>query len=77
MVNGTTKNGSGNGFVNEHDLGWDSLPPATTEKLAQPLDPGLVSYRKGRANRDYAYIEGRTAIDQANRIFGCAPRHAA
>ena len=50
--------------------GWDSLPPAITEKLSQPLDPSLVSQRRGRAGRDYSYIEGHTVIDQANRIFG-------
>ena len=50
--------------------GWDSLPPKVTEKLSQPLDPSLVSQRRGRAGRDYSYIEGHTVIDQANRIFG-------
>ena len=49
---------------------WDILPPAVIEKLGQTLDPGLVSQRKGRAGRTYSYVEGRTAIDQANRIFG-------
>ena len=78
MSNGTSQNGnaSSNGVhpdaaaVTAHDLAWDSLPPAVTAKLAGPLDPGLVSHRKGRAGRAYAYLEGRTAIDQANRIFG-------
>ena len=70
MVNGTSNNGGGNGVVGEHDLGWDSLSPAVTEKLAQPLDPGLVSQRKGRAGRSYDYLEGHAVIDQANRIFG-------
>ena len=50
--------------------GWDSLPPAVTRELAKPLDPSLVSQRRGRAGRDYSYIEGHTVIDQANRIFG-------
>ncbi len=54
----------------EMSLFWDSLPPAVTETLSQPLDPGLVSERKGRAGRSYSYIEGHSAIDQANRIFG-------
>ena len=49
---------------------WDSLPPAVTRELAKPLDPSLVSQRRGRAGRDYSYIEGHTVIDQANRIFG-------
>ena len=78
MQNGTTAtlNGSRNGShpgpvaVEEHDLLWDGIPPATTAKLGEPLDEGLVSHRKGRGGRTFAYIEGRAAIDQANRIFG-------
>ncbi len=78
MQNGTTAtlNGSRNGShpepvaVEEHDLLWDGLPPATTQKLGEPLDEGLVSHRKGRGGRTFAYLEGRSAIDQANRIFG-------
>ena len=76
MQNGTTaiisRNGSHPGpvAVEEHDLLWDGLPPATKAKLGEPLDEGLVSHRKGRGGRTFAYIEGRAAIDQANRIFG-------
>ena len=51
-------------------LFWDSISPAVTEMLSKPLDAGLVSQRKGRAGRSYSYIEGHTAIDQANRVFG-------
>ena len=51
-------------------LFWDSLPPAVTEMLSKPLDTALVSQRKGRAGRSYSYIEGHSAIDQANRVFG-------
>ncbi len=51
-------------------LHWDALAPRVTEALAQPLDPELVSQRKGRGGRKFDYIEGHTAIDQANRIFG-------
>ena len=75
MVNGTN-NGSSNGVhpevatVSELDLLWDSLPLAVVQELAKPLDAGLVSHRKGRNGRTYAYVEGRTVIDQANRIFG-------
>ena len=54
------------------DLLWESLPPTVTQKLGEPLDEGLVSHRKGRGNRAFAYLEGRTAIDQANRILGFA-----
>ena len=54
--------------------GWLSsgtpCPASVTEKLAQPLDASLVSQRKGRGNRSFSYVEGRTVIDQANRIFG-------
>ena len=80
-MNGTNRNGSGNGvhkdaaIVNAHDpvssdLLWDGLSPAVANALEQPLDPGLVSQRKGRAGRTYSYIEGHTVIAQANRIFG-------
>ena len=69
-----TVNGSRNGVhpepVPERDLVWESLPPAVTQRLGEALDAGLVSQRKGRGNRSYAYLEGRTAIDQANRVFG-------
>ncbi len=51
-------------------LHWDALAPRITEALAQPLDPELVSQRKGRGGRQFDYIEGHTAIDQANKIFG-------
>ncbi|MCY3588617.1 MAG: RAD52 family DNA repair protein [Chloroflexi bacterium] len=51
-------------------LHWDALAPRVTEALAQPLDPQLVSQRKGRKGRMFDYIEGHTAIDQANKIFG-------
>ena len=74
-ANGVAKNGDGNGrhatdSIPAHDLLWDSLPASVTEKLAQPLDASLVSQRKGRGNRSFSYVEGRTVIDQANRIFG-------
>ena len=76
MTNGKNGNGTGNGvhkdasIIGNHDLLWDGLSPAVTQKLSEPLDPSLVSRRKGRGNRQFAYVEGRTAIDQANRIFG-------
>ena len=82
--NGHHSNGTGNGIVHlngnghkpdaaiidTHELLWDGLSPAVANALAQPLDPGLVSQRKGRAGRTYDYLEGHVAIDQANRIFG-------
>ena len=76
MNNGTTAtlNGSRNGShpepVGEIDLLWDGLPPAVTQKLGEPLDEGLVSHRKGRKGRTFAYLEGHAAIEQANRILG-------
>ena len=82
--NGTQKNGTGNGLlpvngnghkhdaaiVSEHDLLWDGLPPAVTQALGQPIDPELVSQRRGRAGRTFSYIEGHTAISEANNVFG-------
>ena len=54
----------------EHDLLWDGLPPAVTQALGQPLDPALVSQRKGRGGRLFDYLEGHIVIAQANAIFG-------
>ena len=61
MTNKTTKNGSTNGvhpdaaIANGHDLLWDSLPPAVTEKL----------YPKGKALVDLVAaerLEGRRVL---------------
>ena len=65
-------------IVTEHDpassaglaLMWDGLPPAVTQALGQPIDSKLVSQRRGRAGRTFSYIEGHTAISEANRVFG-------
>ena len=57
-------------IISEHDLLWDGLSPAVINALSQPIDPTLVSQRKGRAGRTFSYIEGHTAIDEANRVFG-------
>ncbi len=54
----------------EHELAWDGLSPAVTQALGQPLDPELVSQRRGRGNKSFDYLEGHAVIDQANRIFG-------
>ena len=51
-------------------LYWDGLSPAVTNALGQPLDPSLVSQRRGRAKRTFSYIEGHVAISEANRVFG-------
>ena len=81
--NGHHRNGTGAGLVptNGHrpdaaldathqELLWDGLSPAVTQALSQPLDPKLVSQRRGRAGRTFSYIEGHTVIDEANAIFG-------
>ena len=48
-----------------------SVAEAISARDAQTvLNASLVSQRRGRAGRDYSYIEGHTVIDQANRIFG-------
>ena len=72
----SNENGNGNsahqdaGNVIGHDLLWDGLSPTVVSALGQPLDPDLVSQRRGRGNKSYDYIEGHTVIDLANRIFG-------
>ena len=73
-VNGAAKNGNGHkpdaAIVSEHDLLWDALSPSVTEALGQPIDPELVSQRKGRGGKFFDYLEGHAVITQANRIFG-------
>ena len=54
----------------EHELLWDGLSPAVTQALGQPIDPELVSQRKGRGGKSFDYLEGHIVIAQANRIFG-------
>ena len=56
--------------IDEHNILWDGLPPAVTRALTQPIDPSIVSQRRGRAGMVYHYLQGHTVIDQANRIFG-------
>ena len=84
MANGSNNGHHGNGtvsvpvnghkpdaaIVTEQELLWDGLPPAVAQALSQPLDPNLVSQRKGRGGRVFDYLEGHVVIDQANRIFG-------
>ena len=68
------RNGNGHkpdaAIVTEHELLWDGLSPAVTQALGQPIDPELVSQRKGRGGRSFDYLEGHLVIAQANRIFG-------
>ena len=61
---------TGQAIVTEHELLWDGLSPAVTQALGQPIDPELVSQRKGRGGKFFDYLEGHAVIDQANRIFG-------
>ena len=79
-----SNNGTGNGVVHangngnkpdaaipaEHDLLWDGLSPAVSQALGQPIDPAIVSQRKGRGGRSFDYLEGHVVIAQANAIFG-------
>ena len=77
--NGHHRNGlvqlNGNGhkpdaaIVTEHELLWDGLSPVVTKALGEPLDPTLVSQRRGRGGRTYDYLEGHVVIEQANKIF--------
>ncbi len=75
--NGTavaSRNGNGHkpdaAIPGEHELLWDGLSPVVTQALGQPIDPSLVSQRKGRGGKFFDYLEGHAVIDQANRIFG-------
>ena len=69
-----SRNGNGHRpdapIVTEHDLLWDGLSPSVSQALGQPIDPELVSQRKGRGGRVFDYLEGHAVINQANRIFG-------
>ena len=68
------RNGNGHrpdaAIVGDYEMLWDGLPPAVTQALGQHVDPALVSQRKGRGGRVFSYIEGHTAIDEANKVFG-------
>ena len=68
------RNGNGHkpdaAIVSEHELLWGGLSPAVTQALGQPLDPELVSQRKGRGGKSFDYLESHAVIDQANLIFG-------
>ena len=73
MLNGTNHSTNGNGAyaaVAEHELLWDALAPGVAHALSQPLDPALVSRRRGRGGRVYDYLEGHAVIALANEVFG-------
>ena len=61
---------TGQAIPAEHELLWDGLSPAVSQALGQPIDPELVSQRKGRGGKFFDYLEGHAVIDQANRILG-------
>ena len=69
-----SRNGNGHkpesAIPGEHDLLWDGLPPAVTQKLGETIDPNIVSQRRGRGGKTFDYLEGHVVIEQANRIFG-------
>ena len=69
-----SRNGNGHkpdaAMPGEHELLWDGLPPAVNQALEQPLDPSLVSRRRGHGGKFYDYLEGHVVFEQANRIFG-------
>ncbi len=60
----------GNGLDPQIPVLLDGLSPKAIEEISKPLDAALVSTRKGRGGRQFPYLEGYAAIDQANRIFG-------
>ena len=73
MVNTPSTNGNAAHPESQEPLPpflWDGLSPAVVRALEAPLDPALVSHRKGRANKTFPYLEGHTVIDEANAIFG-------
>ena len=74
MLNGTNHSTNGNGVhaaaVAEHELLWDALAPRVAHALSQPLDPSLVSQRRGRGGRVFDYLEGHVVIALANEVFG-------
>ncbi len=71
-----SRNGNGHkpdaAIPGEHELLWDGLSPAVTNALGQPLDPGLVSQRKGRGGKFFDYLEGH-ALSNARKALGYEP----
>ena len=77
MTNNTTKNGAnprvhGNGYHKDIPIPGEQGPALDVERdiLWDILPQAIVSQRKGCAGRTWSCIEGGTAIDQVNRIFG-------
>src|SRR5690242_12307539 len=46
------------------------LDTEKTTLLDQPLDMTQIKHRRGGGGKQLAYISGKFAMDQANRIFG-------
>ena len=78
MTNASTKNGSNGAHPDaaitpEHDLLWDSLCPKVVTELEKPLDPSLVSQRKGRAGRPASTPPRAVPLEQSSSSTGLRP----
>ena len=78
MLNGTRRNGSVNGAAKNGTNGVHKdtvhsgrqprpgvgrpAPGGHRRSLSRPLDPALVSHRRGRGGKTFSYIEGHVAI---------------
>ena len=73
QTNGQKAEASPNGYDTGpplESLLWEGIPRHVEEELSKPLDPAMVSHRKGRGGKSFPYLEGHAAIAQANRVFG-------
>jgi DNA recombination protein Rad52 len=68
-TNGRT-DGAASGLTQPNNASRERAPTRVRGLLAKPLDRLLVAERESRDGRILHYIEGWTAINQANRIFG-------
>lgn len=68
-TNGRT-DGAASGLTRMNDVPRARMSTRVRGLLAKPLDSLLVSERESRDGRMLRYIDGATAINQANRIFG-------
>jgi DNA recombination protein Rad52 len=68
-TNGRT-DGAASGLTQPNNASRERVPTRVRGLLAKPLDRLLVAERESRDGRVLHYIEGWTAINQANRIFG-------
>ena len=70
--NGATPSVHGNGYHKDIPILGEQGPALDVERdiLWDILPQAIVSQLKGWAGSTWSYIEGRTVIDQVNRIFG-------